>query len=280
MKKAIHGMFERAGYRVVRITARPEMHGVARSGGGHGGGARPVFFPSETDSDGCRPWPIPADLAANTADWARVLAELYKKPASWPACVSPETGLLIHALVRNIRPRVVIETGTCHGASTIWIAAALGLNGGEGVVHTFDDFRDPDDPALAARPLYRNRERQVRRRFRECGLNDRIVVHKGDSAAGIAEATEQLARAGGVQMAFIDGDHSAKGVHRDWAAAEPLLNVGGYLLLHDMWPDICNWDGPRWLADNIHEVSSGRYEACDVYTSPLNYGLCVLRKVA
>lgn len=278
MRKAIQGIFERAGYRVVRISARPDDRGMVRPGGGDNGRAPPVYFPSETNPAACRPWPIPADLEANAAAWARVLIDLYNKPASWPACVSPETGLLIHALVRNIRPSVVVETGTCHGASTIWIAAALELNGGAGVIHTFDDFRDPEDPALAARPLYRDRERQVRRRFRTSGLNHRIEIHKGDSAAGIEESRDRLTEMGGVQMAFIDGDHTARGVHRDWAATEPLLNPGGYLLLHDMWPDICNWDGPRWLADNIHSVSRARYQVCDIYTSPLNYGLCVLRR--
>jgi predicted O-methyltransferase YrrM len=277
-RKTIKNVLGRAGYRVVRVPVSGRLVPPAE-GSPTAEAHRPTFFPNNADFTNFNPWPIPPDLAANTMPWAKVLLDLYQKPASWPACVSPETGLLIHALVRNLRPTTIIETGTCHGASTIWIAAALELSGTPGVIHTFDDFRIPDDPQLAARPLYKDRENLVRARFRNSGLAHRIVIHKGDSSTCVTEAAPALSAAGGVQLAFIDGDHSVEGVLRDWRAAEPLVNIGGYVLLHDMWPGICNWDGPRWLADHINEVSQGRYQICDIYTAPLNYGVCLLRRV-
>lgn len=277
-------VIQSAGYEVVRVAIPREREGAA--GAGRGGGSGVSFFPSETDGTVYRPWPIPPDLRARSEPWAKVLLSLYARRASWPACVSPETGMFIHALVRNIRPRTVVETGTCHGASTIWIASAMhaaAASAGEpdspGVVHTFDDFQPPHVDWLARMPLYRNREKKVRRRFRLSGFEKTIRVHVGDSSTELRKARGELDAAGGVQLAFIDGDHRPEGVLKDFEAVEPSLNVGGYILLHDVFPKLCNWTGPRWLADNIDQVGRGRYQVCDLYTAPMNYGLTVLRRI-
>jgi predicted O-methyltransferase YrrM len=266
------------GFDVVRVTVGASVR--ARAGEPADSGE---FFPVEPNPKRFKPWPVPPDLAARGEEWAKVLCRLYTRPASWPACVSPETGMLIHAFVRNIRPRVVVETGTCHGASALWMAAAMRLGAGEGadagVIHTFDDFLPPCEEWRAKLPLNKGREAQVRGRFTRCGFDDMIRVHVGDSATNVAAARDELRDAGGVQLAFIDADHTPMGVQRDFEAVEPVLNIGGYILLHDVFPTVCRWTGPRWLADNIHTIAVGRYQLCDLYTSPLNYGLTVLRRV-
>lgn len=271
-----------AGYIVVRSEAAAQ----ALDGGSRRADDSAMRAPTDDEVGRCRPWPIPADLAARGEPWARVLVELYGRPASWPACVSPETGQLIHALVRNIRPRTVIETGTCHGASTIWIAAALSMNAaasGSGevlpVIHTFDNFLPPSDPQLARMPLHIGREAQVRERFERAGVSSFVRVHVGDSAERLTQAGPELITRGGVSLAFLDGDHSPEGVARDFAAVEPLLDPEAFVLLHDVFPSVCNHAGPRWLADHVHEVARGRYQVCDLFTAPLNYGLTLLRRI-
>src|SRR5207253_670290 len=110
------------------------------------------FFPKLTDqSRHPRAWEFPAFLDA-TVPWVGVLRDLYAWPASFPASISPEAGQMLYSLVRNIRPRRVVEVGSFLGASTIWMAAALeaasadaGLapvSEGEpsGIIHAFDDF--------------------------------------------------------------------------------------------------------------------------------------------
>lgn len=279
------GLLRRAirasGFDVVRLTAMQPSGTVDAS---TAEGSKRTFFPKETDRQRFKPWPVPEDLRQNPEPWAKLLARLYTRPASWPACVSPETGMFIHTLVRNIRPRVIVETGTCHGASTIWMAAALARSAAAGdaagVIHTFDNFLPPHEAWRANMPLYRDRLEKVRGRFRACGFESMIQIHVGDSADGITAARPALNAAGGVQLAFIDGDHRPAGVRRDFEAVEPCLNVGGYILLHDVFPDQCNWTGPRWLADNIHSFAVGRYECCNIYTAPLNYGVTLLRRTA
>lgn len=88
-----------------------------------------------------------------------------------------------------------------------------------------------------------------------------------------------LRAAGGVQSAFLDGDHSTQGVLADLQAVEPVLQVGSFVVLHDTFPEVCSWHGPRWLVDNLASVSSATYHACNLYLAHCNYGLTLLRRM-
>ena len=252
------------------------------------------FFPTGP----IRPWTIPTDLRALASagvPWAAELVELYQHNAAWPSSIAPEAGMLLQALVRNIQPETVVETGTCVGASTVWMAAGLDLLGSSGparVIHTFDDFRDVADQRLALSPLFQNRLDGVRQRFERAGVAGRIHIHVGDSKVKLIEARVQLGSGaggmgsggsgrgrGGVQLAFIDGDHSAGGALADLLAIEPVLSVGGYVLFHDTFPSVSNHTGPRHVVDNLGTLAAGKYQLCDLYTAQTNYGLTLLRRI-
>jgi len=210
--------------------------------------------------------------------WVASLERLYAMPASWPGSLSPEAGLLLYALVRNAVPRVVVETGTFMSVSTHWIAAALRDSGGSGRIHCFDRFdtlawAHADAMAAAGAP---DDLAFVRDALRRAALDDLVTLHKGDSARTIAHAAPDLAAAG-VQLAFIDGDHTLGGVMRDFRAIEPFLDTGGYVVLHDVFPDQCGHDGPRRFLDRM--AADVRFTVCDLYTAPYNYGMAVLRKI-
>ena len=241
-----------------------------------------------------KPWTVPGDLRERTDAWARVLVGVYDDPASWPSSIAPEAGMLLQSLVRNIQPRVIVETGTCLGASTIWMASGLralwgagesgrrsgvDVDGGGPALHTFDLYLPPPDERLASSGMFHNRRQGVERRIAEAGLADLVHIHQGDSASTITSMHERLRAAGGVHLAYIDGDHSPRGAAADFQAVEAVLPVGGYVILHDTFPAVCNHLGPRWLIDHIHEVSKGAYQVCELYTAQTNYGLGVLRRV-
>ena len=235
----------------------------------------PRFFPIGAP----RPWVVPRDLRENPVPWARELTALYDDHASWPSSIVPEGGMFLHALVRTIQPRVIVETGTCLGASTIWMASALRAAGGT-ALHTFDLFCPPPDERLAASPMFQSRRAGVEARLQRAGVADIVHIHEGDSARELAAARDHLRSLGGVQLAFIDGDHSPKGALADLHALEPVLQIGGYALLHDTFPEICNHVGPRWLLDNLQSVTNARYQVCDIYTAQTNYGLALLRRTS
>ncbi len=222
-------------------------------------------FPSYMDNPGCA--------------WLQSLKEMYSMPIVFPASLSPEAGWLLHGLIRNLRPRVVMEVGTFLSVSTHWIASALKENGDGGVIHCFDDFGPIHKGPWRDAEMLSGRQTWVTDRLTRAGLIDVVRFHPGNSTRTIVRAQDELRAAGGVQFAFIDGDHTYGGASQDLWATEPVLNTGGYVLLHDVFPDQCGCDGPRQVLDNINTIAVGLYEKIDLYLSPLNYGLGLMRRI-
>lgn len=227
-------------------------------------------------------WPFPPHLDNPTCKWLQALKHVYAQPITFPASLSPQAGQLLHAIVLNAQPTTVIETGTFLGISTIWMAAALELSG-RGHIHCIDDFRPIKPGRWRSQELLAGRDAKVAEHLERAGLSHRVTLHNADSAAGIVQVAAQLAAARpastGVQLAFLDADHTPAGVRAEFAALEPILDTGGYVILHDIYPEVSRWRGPRELLDSIHAIASGRYEQLDLYLAPANFGLGVLRRI-
>ncbi|MDQ6782875.1 MAG: cephalosporin hydroxylase family protein [Actinomycetota bacterium] len=113
-------------------------------------------------------------------------------------------------LLHELRPGLVIETGTAWGGSALYMASMLDLVGHGSVLSI--DLR-PRDP----RPVH-----------------PRISYLKGSSTdpAICALATEAAAGAEGV-MVILDSDHSCDHVLRELQLYSPLVSVGGYVVVED-----------------------------------------------
>ncbi len=237
-------------------------------------------FPVVRDGEHPSGWEFPAYLDNPNCRWLQALKEMYSMPIVFPASLSPEAGLMLHSLIRNLRPRVIVEVGTFCSVSTHWMAAALHEMGGNGVIHAFDDFGPIYKGPWRDAEMASGRMEWVQERLSKAGLLDRVIFHPGDSVTQILAARQELERCGGVQFAFIDGDHTVGGALQDLWAVEPVLNTGGYVMLHDTFPEQCGDHlGPRHILDNLNTVSAGMYEACELYLSPLNYGMGLLRRI-
>lgn len=234
-----------------------------------------------------KPWPFPVFLDNPNCRWLQTLKRLYAMPISFPASISPQAGLFLHSLTLNIQPRLVIETGTFIGISTIWIGAALAeLNNG-GVLHSFDDLgpieRGPwrDAEMRCGRPVF------VRKNLEDAGISSIVTLYPGQTQDTLPHhlptipglKTGSGGTGGGCQFAFIDADHSIEGVEREFRAIEPYIDVGGYLAFHDTFPEQSAQEGPRVLLDHLSERATGRYDQVDIYLAPLNYGITILQRV-
>ncbi len=226
-----------------------------------------------------RSWTWPSYLSPDASPWLRVLHDLYSSPFSFPSSLAPESGLLVHSIVRNHRPKLVIETGSFIGVSTLWIAAALKENGDGGVVHAFDDFGPIEPGPWREVAMPTGRLEFVANNIARAGLADHVVFHPGNSSFEIRAAHDEIKRDGGAQLAFLDADHGVIGVWQDFWATEPLLNTGALVMLHDTFPDYCGYDGPRHLLDHVNQQAAGVYEKLDLYLAPMNYGLGLIRRV-
>lgn len=108
-----------------------------------------------------------ADTADTDARTDRVIAKVEKICREGPVhMIGPEKAKRLAELVRQHRPKRVVECGTALGYSGLWIARALEKNG-TGRLITIEI--DPD------------RAKRAEAFFREAGLAERITVKVGDA---------------------------------------------------------------------------------------------------
>jgi predicted O-methyltransferase YrrM len=156
--------------------------------------------------------------------------------------LDPDTGVFLHTLytaVRVLRPRVVVQTGTWVGFSTVAIALGLEDNG-LGVLHTIDP-----EPAWyfgVHAPVS-----TARRVAAESGLDHRIRFVAGYSTlpgdGGRMDLPERphwclrsLAGAErGIDLLVIDGDHTFRGCLLDLLTGSAELSPDGprLVVVHD-----------------------------------------------
>lgn len=141
--------------------------------------------------------------------------------------INPGDRRALYCLIRAINPQSVLEVGTHIGASTLYIARALKKNGRQGRVTTVDilDVNAADGP------------------WKNVGLpmTPREFAGKLDCAEHIdfiASPSLEFMQASPKKFDFIflDGDHGARTVYREIAAALKILSPGGVILLHDFYP--------------------------------------------
>jgi predicted O-methyltransferase YrrM len=119
--------------------------------------------------------------------------------------VSPAQGKLLHLLARSIGARRVLELGTLHGYSAIWLARAL-----------------PDDGEVVTLELEAERAEVARANVDRAGVGARVDIRVGP-AAELLDAVD-----GPFDLVFIDADK--QGMPAYFAAVLPLTRVGGLIV--------------------------------------------------
>ncbi|MDY6986992.1 MAG: class I SAM-dependent methyltransferase [Thermodesulfobacteriota bacterium] len=233
------------------------------------------FFGLISDATETPKYGLPFFLADRGGRCWSVLAEIYNMTIAFPASLSPHQGEFLRSIVLNIAPEHVVEIGCFIGVSSIWIASALEDNN-KGVVHSIDLFNDifPSPPytyGYLEDPLA-----FAKSKVRLARLEHRVNFHKGDSVAIGKKYCNDIGKR--IDLLFIDGDHTVEGCRKDFKLYEPYVNVGGYILLHDIYPDHCGWDGPRYLIDKILKKEN-RFEVLEMKTTPNNFGMALARKL-
>jgi len=124
------------------------------------------------------------------------------------------------ALAAYLKPSRILEIGTHVGASTMALAIAapvvsvdvLDVNAADG---PWREVGAAEAPADLARRL---------------GLADHIRFVQSPSLPFLRTTTDSF------DLIFLDGDHSAAAVYREFAAASRIVRQGGYIVLHDYFP--------------------------------------------
>ena len=157
-----------------------------------------------------------------------------------PGFMPPDEGLALYAAgVRAAEVGPLLEIGTYCGKSTIYLAAAARPAGR--VVVTVDHHRGSEehqpgwvyhDPTLVDPVTGRvDTLPTMRRTLAAAGVEDCVIAVVGASATVAAHWSTPLG------LVFIDGGHTEPAARTDYASWTPHLAPGGYLAIHDVFPD-------------------------------------------
>ena len=148
--------------------------------------------------------------------------------------VNPGDRRAIYYLIRGLKPASVLEIGTHIGASTVHIASALALNALEGGTQpelTSVDIANVND---ADRQPWRKHgaSHSPAAMLEQTGALHMVEFVTSPALDYLANCDRKY------DFIFLDGDHKASAVYQEIPAALTLLNAGGTILLHDVYPGL------------------------------------------
>ena len=164
---------------------------------------------------------------------------------------------IYQALMTELRPKTVIETGTYQGGSALWFAYLMDMLGIDGHVYTID-FED----------------------HRKCS-HPRITFLTGDSRdVDLRDAVVECLD--GPLLVSLDADHSAEHVYKELCLYAPLCKVGDRLIVEDTnigWaPDANGEHGDRGARGGLedylteHQGEWRQDVMCERYLLTMNPG--------
>ena len=186
-----------------------------------------------------------------------------------------DEGLLLHRAARERLPAgPVLEVGTYCGKSAIYLGAAAREVGG--TVFTVDHHRGSEenqagwehhDPTLVDEELgLMDTLPTLRTTLARAGLEDQVVVVVGKSTTVSAHWRTPLS------MLFIDGGHAEVHAHNDYTGWAPWLMAGGWLVIHDVFPDPADGGRPPYdvfvRALDERQLRGGRGARVDAGAAP------------
>ncbi len=177
---------------------------------------------------------LAAALATVTdAEWRNLHARI----APWFPDIDPSGGSVtlaerraLYALTCWFAPRRVLEIGTCIGASTAHLAAALdrmARETGPDRRLTTLDIADVNDPDQVRRW---GAERPPKAVMEMLGFDHLVEFVAAPSLSFLESGGDRF------DLIYVDGNHRAAMVYREIAAALRRLENGGVILLHDVNP--------------------------------------------
>ena len=155
----------------------------------------------------------------------------------------PHEGRLLYRLAADADLNgCIVEIGSWHGRSTIWLAAGAKAGRGARVVaidpHTGTHLRAAGETT----------ELVLRANLEQAGVGDQTELVAATSEETAAEWSRPIS------LLWIDGDHEYESVKRDFVLWEPHLLPDAVVALHDTFV----WPGPERV---VHEflIKTGRF---------------------
>lgn len=191
------------------------------------------------------------------------IAQIYDVADRDYSSLPKDSGRFLHSLIRLIRPKCCVELGSFRGVSSLWMAKAISDNG-EGRLYCFDIFEH-------------SQREEVIARLKSAGVADVVEVYQAPSTTKAVQIMRDLRQA--IDFIFIDADHRDLVPSAELLSYWSLLRLGGLMVFHDINPDQCAWDGPRFTLDMMRRNGIGLQNACILELPTVEgYGLGVIQK--
>jgi predicted O-methyltransferase YrrM len=203
-------------------------------------------------------------------------ADLHARALAAKGFMPDDEGLLLHRAARERLPAgPVLEVGTYCGKSAIYLGAAAREVGG--TVFTVDHHRGSEenqagwehhDASLVDDELgLIDTLPTLRTTLARAGLEDEVVVVVGKSTTVSAHWRTPLS------LLFIDGGHAEVHAHNDYTGWAPWLMTGGWLVIHDVFPDPADGGHPPYDVF-LRALEGGSFEEVEALGS-----MRVLRRI-
>jgi predicted O-methyltransferase YrrM len=185
----------------------------------------------------------------------RYVSELATKYRSHyvPGWVNLDDALFLYWLVRQAKPRMIVQTGVCNGLSAAFMMLALVKNGPEGRLRVIDlpPVFDPDDPAwTVAGTVYGVviPEGKTSGWLVPDAYRDRFEVWNGDAKDLLPKMVDDV---DSIDFFFHDSDHTYDHMMFEFRQVKSKLTKGGLLVSDDV-----SWNASVWdFADEFHVPS-------------------------
>lgn len=143
--------------------------------------------------------------------------------------------LVISSLIKDCKPKNLLEIGTFDGNTTL----QMGLNSGaESTIHTID-LPTAENPVKSAKSdsKFIEEKEKVTRRYLRSEIEHKVVQHYGNS---MNYDFTLFTKNGLLDFVFVDGGHSYDCVKKDTENSLNVLSSKGVIVWHDFSP---LWNG-------------------------------------
>ncbi|TQK70849.1 methyltransferase family protein [Nocardioides sp. SLBN-35] len=179
-----------------------------------------------------------------------------------------DEGALLHRVALERLPHgPALEVGTYCGKSGIYLGAAArqvtDQTGETAVVFTVDHHRGSEEnqagwehhDASVVDPEFGLMDTlgQFRKNIARAGLEDHVIAVVGQSATVAAHWRTPLS------LVFIDGGHGEEPARADFTGWAHWVDAGGYLAIHDVFPDPADGGRPPYEQIYLPALASGQY---------------------
>ena len=185
----------------------------------------------------------------------RYVSELATKYRSHyvPGWVNLDDALFLYWLVRQAKPRTIVQTGVCNGLSAAFMMLALVKNGPEGTLRVIDlpPVFDPDDPAWTVEGTVYGvviPEGKTSGWLVPDAYRDRLEVWNGDAKDLLPKMIDTV---DSIDFFFHDSDHTYDHMMFEFHQVKRKLTKGGLLVSDDV-----SWNASLWdFADEFRVPS-------------------------